>query len=259
MRRAAYHQTGRSVKATYCIMSTMQPDVLIVKNITREGPGLLERVLAEHDIAFVMVDLSAGEAFPAPNDYRAVVVLSGPASANDTDEKMTQELVQVRQAIDRGVPYLGVCLGMQVLVRAAGGRVLPAPIKEIGFVDAAKQPYTVQLTEAGMHDPLLAGLSQEVSVFQLHGETVQLTSAMQSLATGRGCPNQIVKVGACAYGVQSHFELTESMLHGWAEDDPDLKPLGTDYLLAEFARQRGTYTVTGLTLFRNFLGIAGLI
>lgn len=237
----------------------MKPDVLIVKNIPREGPGLLERVLTEHEITYDLADLDQGQPFPSPVDYRALVVLGGPDSANDASEKMQAELAQVKIAVQQGVPFLGICLGMQVLVKAAGGNVVAAAQKEIGFVDATGQPYAVTLTEAGKQDALFAGLSETLGVFQLHGETVELTEDMQLLATGRGCPNQVVKVGERAYGIQSHFELTEPMLRTWADQDPDLQPLNMVQLLDTFARQRGTYTVTGLTLCRNFLSIAGLI
>lgn len=115
------------------------------------------------------------------------------------------------------------------------------------------------LTDAGRQDALFAGLPETLGVFHLHDETVGLSDGMQLLATGHGCPNQVVKVGDRAYGIQPHFELTEPMLYALAEESPDLQPIGTERLLADFARQRGTYTVTGRTLFRNFLGIAGLI
>lgn len=237
----------------------MQHDVLIVKNVTREGPGLLERVLKEHDITYELVDLDQGQAFPSPADYRAVVVLGGPDSANDVTEKMRAELAQVGVAIKQGIPFLGICLGLQVLVKAAGGSVIPNRRKEIGFVNPAGEPYVITLTEAGKQDPLFAGLGAQLGVFQLHGETVTLRGGMTLLATGKDCLNQVVKMGEHAYGFQSHLELTEPLLRILGEEDPDLRHIGADRLLAGFDRQRGTYTATGLTLFRNFLSIAGLL
>lgn len=96
-------------------------DLLIVKNITREAPGLLARVLDEHNISYDVVDLDKGEPFPSPLTYKALVVLGGPDSANDATDKMQQELDQVRAAFTAGLPYLGICLGLQVGVKAAGG------------------------------------------------------------------------------------------------------------------------------------------
>ncbi len=184
-------------------------DLLIVKNITREGPGLLARVLDEHKISYDVVDLDKGETFPSPLGYKALVVLGGPDSANDATDKMQQELEQVRTAFGAGLPYLGICLGLQVGVKAAGGAVLPGAQKEIGFINPSGQQYTVKITETGKEDPLLTDLSGSLKVFQLHGEVVELTPSMQLLATAPDCPNQVVKIGDKAYGIQSHFELTD--------------------------------------------------
>ena len=98
-----------------------------------------------------------------------------------------------------------------------------------------------------------------LNVFQLHGETVELTSDMIVLATGKFCNNQIVKVADKAYGIQSHFELTSEMLTIWAEQDPDLIPIGKEKLIADFEKIEQSYTYIGQTLLHNFLKIAGLI
>lgn len=233
-------------------------DLLIVKNIPREGPGLLAGVLEKQNVSYDVVDLDAGDAFPSPVGYKALVVLGGPDSANDTTEKIQQELAQIRLALANTLPYLGICLGLQVAVKAAGGRVLPGTQKEIGFMDPAGRPYAVTATDAGVQDPLLAGLPSPLTVFQLHGEVVELTPAMTLLASSPVCP-QIVKVADKAYGIQSHFELTEDMLKLWAEQDPDLQPLGYQKLNTEFAAIRRQYTDIGERLLTNFLQIAGLV
>lgn len=233
-------------------------DLLVVKNITREGPGLLEGVLQEEGVDFDVVDLDMGEQLPLLGDYRALVVLGGPDSANDDTEKMASELAYIKQALDAGMPYLGICLGLQTLVKAAGGEVVPGTVKEVGFINPDGNQHTVTLTDNGKTDPLLAGLEEELNVFQLHGETVELTPEMKVLATGKFCANQIVKVADKTYGIQSHFELTPEMLSVWAKEDPDLTPIGEEKLQADFAAIEQSYTLIGQTLLRNFLSIAGL-
>lgn len=234
-------------------------DLLIVQNITREGPGLLEQVLRDENISFDVVDLDKGQDLPTPTDCRGVVVLGGPDSANDETPKMTNELAWIKQSQDIELPYLGICLGLQTLVKAAGGKVVPGKVKEVGFINPAGQQHTVKLTAAGRTDPLLAGLPEPLNVFQLHGETVELTPGMTVLATGEYCKNQIVKVGDKAYGIQSHFELTSEMLTVWAEQDPDLVPIGKEKLLADFGAIQESYTQIGQTLLHNFLKIAELV
>jgi len=239
-------------------------NVLIVQNITREGPGLLVKLLEEMAIGYQIVDLSKGETFPDPTHYAALVVLGGPDSANDKNKKMAVELERVKTALDAGVPYLGICLGLQVAVKAVNGMVVQNDVKEIGLRTPKGEPYSVSLTNLaltalGKKDPLFVGLRNNFRVFQLHGETVTMTKHMQLLATGEYCRNQIVKLRRNAYGIQSHFELTREMLGEWLKADPDLTPLDGDAIMAEFDTIEEVYTITGLSLLRNFLHIANLL
>ena len=233
-------------------------DLLIIKNVAHEDLGLLADVLAKHSVSFDLVDLDRGGQFPSLVGYKALVVLGGPASANDTNEPMTSELALVEQATANGLPYLGICLGMQVLVKVAGGRVVPGRGVQAGFIDPEGQPYTITFTEDGKADPLLAGLKSPVRVFQLHGEVVELNADIKLLGTEPVAQNQIVRVGTNAYGIQSHFELTEEMLREWAVKDSALMPIGTDMLVRQFNDIKHDYTKTGETLLQNFLHIAGL-
>ncbi|HEX7368509.1 MAG TPA: type 1 glutamine amidotransferase, partial [Candidatus Saccharimonadales bacterium] len=187
-----------------------------------------------------------------------LLVLGGPDSANDPTDKMQQELAQIKRALEHGTPCLGICLGLQTLVKAAGGGVVPSKEREIGFMGAAGEQYTVQLTRAGRSDPLFTGLPGTLSVFQLHGETVELTSDMTVLASGKHCQDQIVHIADKAYGIQSHFELTPEMLKIWGREDPDLQSIGLSSLRAGFEDIRESYTHIGTTLLNNFLHIAGL-
>ena len=98
----------------------MRNTVLIVKNITHEGPGLLETALVGRGIASVSINLAAGELFADPRQFGAVVVLGGPQSANDQTSSMQLQLRQVEQLLHEEIPYLGVCLGMQIVVKAGG-------------------------------------------------------------------------------------------------------------------------------------------
>ena len=235
----------------------MEKRILIVKNISREGPGIIESLLQEQDINYTVIDLDQGEAFPPPQDYSALVVMGGPDSANDTSEKMRLELQRIKEALSLKIPYLGVCLGLQTLVKAAGGKVVKSPIKEVGFKGPEGKPFIISLTEDGKKDEFFNGLGDNFRVFQLHGETVELTKEMKLLGTGEFCQNQIVKVGANAYGIQCHFELTPEMFEVWLNEDADLLQLDKKQLQTEFNSFLDEYTLIGRKLLQNFLKIAG--
>ena len=235
----------------------MKKEILIIKNSTSEGPGLLVEVLKEKNVECFTVDLERRENPPPVENFGAVVVLGGPDSANDTNEKMKNELAFIRNAIDLKIPYLGICLGLQTLVKAAGGKVIKSPVKETGFIDPDGNNFTISLTDKGKQDPLFEGLNSPLNVFHLHRETVELPDNIILLATGKFCRNQVVKVGSNAYGIQSHFELTPEMFESWINEDPDLLQLNKERLQAVFNEIKDEYVKTGRQLFQNFLKIAG--
>ena len=231
--------------------------ILIVKNITREGPGILENILIEKKIRHAVTDLDKGDELPPFEDIAAVVVLGGPDSANDKTEKILSEVAFIREVLSAGLPYLGICLGLQLMVKAGGGKVVKNPVSETGFRDPGNKYFTVKLTGEGRQDPLFREMGKEFRVFHLHGETVEMTGNMSLLATGKFCRNQIVKAGEKAYGIQCHFELTPEMFEEWITTDPDLLRLDTEELRKDFRLFRNDYTFTGKILLNNFLAIAG--
>jgi GMP synthase (glutamine-hydrolysing) len=237
----------------------MEKEILIIKNITREGPGIIEQILKDNGIKYSITDFSPGNFAKPLKNYGAVVVLGGPDSANDKNKKMEGELVFISEVLKAKIPYLGICLGLQTLVKTAGGKVVESPVKEIGFRDPEGDLFNVELTDYGKNDPLFNGMADSFNVFQLHGETVVLKDNIRLLATGKYCRNQIVKTGHNAYGIQCHFELTPEMFEDWINEDPDLKLLDKKRLWTDYELMKEEYSLTGNQLFHNFLKIAGLI
>ncbi len=233
--------------------------VLIVKNITREGPGLLVEILNSHQIRYDVIDLDKGGSFPYPKKYSAIFVFGGPDSANDTTFKMQEELSRIKETIDAGIPYLGACLGMQTLVKATGGEIYKNKIKEVGWRDPEGKYFEVELIDDGKSDPLFVGMQSRLRIFHLHGETVRLTNRMKLLAIGKYCRNQVVKVGNNAYGIQGHFELTPAMFEEWRTQDPDLISLDQKALQDDYVLIKNEYEATGKQILTNFLRIAKLI
>lgn len=230
--------------------------VLIVKNIGREGPGLLRDVLMKHRIEADVIDLERGEVIPELDGYGALIILGGPDSANDATPVMHMNLTRAKQAIDSGVPYLGICLGHQVLAKAAGGRVVPGAQKEVGFFDSQGDPYSVALTADGLTDPLFDRVPASFRVFQLHGETVQPAPSTVVLAESNGV--QAIRVGRSAYGLQMHIEMVPEMLAVWAAQDPELADRSVSDLQQQFAGISTSYLDVGRRVFENFLSLADL-
>jgi GMP synthase-like glutamine amidotransferase len=235
----------------------MRP-VLIIKNISHEGPDILGEVLQTAGIPMDIRDLEASDTFPDPCDFAALIVMGGPDSANDDTPKMQQELEHLRKAIRAGVPYFGVCLGLQVVVKAMGGSIVKNPVREIGAKDPEGAPYTVNITEAGKRDPLLHRVDDPLPMFHLHGETVTLTPQMTLLGTGTWCQHQIVRIADRAYGIQGHLEVTQEALELWCTKDDWLRAMETADLKRDWQEYSASYRKNCEQIFHNFLSIAGV-
>ena len=237
----------------------MTKPILILKNVPRENPGLIEIVLKEYSIKYQIVDFDNSTVIETIENYSALITLGGPDSANDLTLKMQNELLLIRKALQSNIPYLGICLGLQTLVKAMGGTIQKCHTSEVGFRDPENKYFKVKLTSEGRKDRLFKKLPDYLTVFQLHGETVELSPQMTLLATGDFCKNQIVKIGKTAYGIQSHFELTNDLLESWIIEDSDLQKLHAEQLRSDFETIKSDYQNIGRQLFCNFLTIIGLI
>ncbi len=234
--------------------------VQIVQNISREGPGLIKQVLGDHNIPHQITDYSKGDNWPDLDRASALIILGGPDSANDTTLKMQREVKEVRDWVEGGNPYLGICLGMQILAKAAGAEVQKNHVQEIGVIDPYGYPYEVILNgpRAGT-DPLFEDIPSHVPVFHLHGETVSFQPGkIRWLAGGKHCLNQVIKVGDNAYGLQGHFEMTPQMLDVLLEIDTDLKQRRPKRIRDDFSKMYAQYSRFGYQIFSNFMRLADL-
>lgn len=148
-----------------------------------------------------------GDPLPETLDQHAgVVVFGGPMSANDPDEGIRRETRFMEVVLKSGKPYLGICLGAQILVNHLGGRVAGRDdgLVEIGW-------YGLQATEAGQKM-----MDWPPMVYQFHREGFDLPRGADLLATAEAYPNQAFRYGDNAWAIQFHAELTLAMMHRWA-------------------------------------------
>lgn len=237
--------------------------ILVIKNTKHEWPGLINKVLMENGLRSTLYApsfTSYKSKFPNPKDYKAVFVLGGPQSANDAG--MKPELEFINQALQGNTPYFGICLGMQMLAKAAGGTVYRAVIKEVGFTYQDKE-YEVKLTDGGKEDPLFQGLEKAVfPVFQLHGETVGLNAKIRLLGTGGSesqIPVQVIKVGDKAYGFQPHIEHTRSWIENLLPNDNDLRELDANDVMRYYDSVAKVREEFNARIINRFLQIAGVV
>lgn len=103
--------------------------VLIIKNIITEGPGTIEDFLKKENIPFSIVELSTGEIPPPLEGFDALVVMGGPMGVYEIDKYPYLMIGSriIREAINRDLRVLGICLGAQIIVYCLGAEVYPGP------------------------------------------------------------------------------------------------------------------------------------
>ena len=203
---------------------------------------------AGHELERWVVPLG-GAPQPAVS-YGAVMVFGGSMHP-DSDEQhawLAREEEFLREALAQGVPVVGVCLGAQMLARAAGGWVGPAPEPEIGW-------FEIELTPEGRRDPVLGVLPPRAEAFQWHSYTFAVPERGTELARSAAC-TQAFRVGSRAWGLQFHAEVTLPMVQAWAAEDFDELPVPVEEFLAETADRIGVWNDHGRRLAQAFLATA---
>ena len=158
-------------------------------------------VLADREIEVDRVLASEVDRLPDWRAYDLILALGGPASVYEEDAYpwLVGEKRLIREAVDSGVPYFGVCFGAQLLASALGAEVYLGPAPELGLSH-------VFLTEAARRDPVFRGFPRDLEVFEWHRDAFELPPGAERLARSPRYGNQAMRVGRVAYGIQCHFE-----------------------------------------------------
>jgi GMP synthase (glutamine-hydrolysing) len=226
--------------------------ILVIKHIPVEGQGMIGDYLCGAGYDVVTRDLSRGDVLPETFDgIEAVVSLGGPMNVYEEGKYpfLKAEDVFLKKVMAGNVPFLGICLGAQLLAKATGARVKKAPVEEIGFS-------RVDITSGGKRDPLFLGLKSSIDVFQWHGDTFDIPEGGELLATSGVCAGQAFRVGAKAYGLQFHVEVNAEMVSEWVREysgcgDEVFRKKAGDILIGLSQKGR-SLNVNAVKICRNF-------
>lgn len=181
--------------------------VLVVLHQENSSPGRVGQILERAGVPIDVRRPVLGERLPDTLDgHRGAIVFGGPPSANDTDPHLRHEIDWLNVPLTEDRPFLGICLGAQMLVKHLGGTVAPHSdgLVEVGYYPIKATPEGRQLMP---HWPQM--------VYQWHREGFDLPKGVELLAEGDTFPNQAIRYGRNAFGVQFHAELTLAMMHRW--------------------------------------------
>ena len=198
----------------------------------------------------------AGEPMPDPlGAFDAVVVFGGGMNVRDAERLpwMRAEVELLRDALQAGVPALGICLGAQLLASAAGAEIRRSPSPEIGWFDIAR-------TAEGAADPLLGRLPARFLAYEWHSYAFALPAGAVELARSAAC-SQAFRLGDRVWAVQFHPEVVPAIVEEWAldyESDADAIAMGFDppAHIAEAAERLPAWRAIGRELFEGLLATA---
>ncbi|MFA5118536.1 MAG: type 1 glutamine amidotransferase [Candidatus Omnitrophota bacterium] len=226
--------------------------IIAVKHIDIEGPGSIGSFLTDTARSFSVIDLSKGEVLPVNlSAIEAVISLGGPMNVYEDNKFpfLKGEDAFIKEILKKGIPFLGICLGSQLLAKAAEAKVGNSPQKEIGFSE-------VRFTEAGRRDALFKDLPFDLKVFQWHEDMFEIPKGGVLLASSEKCPHQAFRVGKNAYGLQFHIEVTPAIVDSWIDAYAKNKqqPVFTK-IRNEFRENKASFDAHANILYRNFLNI----
>ncbi|MEF8833822.1 MAG: type 1 glutamine amidotransferase [Halofilum sp. (in: g-proteobacteria)] len=235
--------------------------ILVVQHHTAEHPGVFRDFMAEDGVDWDAVQVQEGEALPALDAYDALWVMGGPQDVWQEDEHpwLVPEKRLIHEAVfERNLPFLGCCLGHQLLGEVAGGRCGAMDTAEVGVRDVA-------LSGEGHDDRLLQGIESQFKALQWHGaEVIEVPREVAVLARSAACAIEAIRVGDRAWGLQYHVEVTENTVGEWAAipayAEALEQALGANALPDLEAETRANieaFNRDARTLYRNFMAIVG--
>jgi GMP synthase-like glutamine amidotransferase len=188
--------------------------ILVLQHAAVEHPGVFREFFKEDGFAWQAVELDEGQTIPDLEPFDLMLAMGGPQDVWQEEEHpwlVTEKAAIAKFVVDMQRPYLGICLGHQLLASALGGTVAAAATPEVGVLTIAK-------TNDGHGDPLLRGAPDSMQVLQWHGaEVAALPPQTRVLASSDACRVQAFRFQDHAYGLQFHVEITRDTVGEWAE------------------------------------------
>lgn len=188
-----------------------RPKILVFQHVPYEPLGTLDPLLKASDCRIRYVNFGRDPSQrPSLDGYSALIVLGGPMNSDQIDSypNLRTEVEMIREAVDRKLSVLGICLGAQLLAKSLGGAVARNKTREIGWHD-------VELTDAGIDDPVLSTFERRQRVFQWHEDGISLPPGGVHLARSAASDVQAFRYGERAYGFQFHLEVDKSLIDRW--------------------------------------------
>ena len=191
-------------------------EVIVLQHINIEDPGFIKDLMITEGVKLTTIELDEGEKIPSDlNKFDAMFCMGGPM---DTwMEKDYSWLIEEKKKIKEFVvelkkPYIGFCLGCQLLGEVVGGNVVKSKYPEIGMLN-------VNFSQNKKSDLLFSEFPEKITSLQWHSYEVQNLENNKNITLLASSPEtkyQIFKYQEHAYGIQFHIEVKDTTVGEWS-------------------------------------------
>ena len=193
----------------------MSKNILILQHINIETPGYILDLMQKDKFNLTTIELDEGEKIPANlNQFDAMFCMGGPMDTwMEKDYPwLIEEKKKIKEfVVDLGKPYLGFCLGCQLLGEVVGGNVVKSTHPEIGILD-------ISMSKNYSNDHLFSEFNSSIKALQWHSYEVQDLENNNDVTLLGSSPTtkyQIFKYQNHAYGIQFHIEIKDTTVNEW--------------------------------------------
>lgn len=205
--------------------------IIVFQHVAHKILGTLNPTLKQSGLRIRYVNFDRNpEENPEIEKYHGLIILGGHMGVYESDKYLhiKTECRLIENALKKGIPILGICLGSQLLAHVLGAQIRKHTTREVGWCD-------VNFLDNAKDDPLLQHFNRTEKLFQLHGDTFDLPKSTTHLASSQECSSQAFRYAHNVYGFQFHLEVDVPMIERWLTYSQNLKDV--QEILGENAKE----------------------